>query len=159
MKHLSKIFVIFRIFGVLKDLKLYSDFLTIVKNESLNSPQWSRLKLRRDWIGRIYTVVNLPPEVTMSRDFPREARPAFVFEEIRPINEYLTKLNLHEIITPLLKPIPETNDDSFLIIYSFVFRELSWFWLIRFFIEIFLFIWLYNHLDQVTQILNLNAIG
>ena len=134
----ARIIVSLKIFGVLKDLKLYSDYLTVIKKESLSSPQWAKFKLRKDWFGRIYTVVNLPPEVTQSRDFPEEARPAFVFEEIRPINEYLTKLNLHELIAPLLKPISETNGDSFLVVYYFVFRELSWVWIVRFALEVYL---------------------
>jgi hypothetical protein len=85
MGFLSRIFVFLRLLSVLKDLKLYSDFISITKKESIDSPEWNKLKLRRDWFGRIYTVVNLPPEVTQSRDFPVEARPAWVFEEIRPM--------------------------------------------------------------------------
>jgi hypothetical protein len=81
-------------------------------------------------------VVNLPPEVTMSRDFPRDARPAFVFEEIKGVNDYLTTLNLQEVLTPSLQPIEGTNEDSYLVVYYFFFRELSWIWLFRFFLEI-----------------------
>jgi len=94
------------------------------------------LRLRHDWLGRIYTVVNLPPEVTQSRDFPVDARPAYVFEEIKSVNDYLTKLNLQEIITPVLKPLPETNGDSYLVIYYFFFRHLSWLWILRFLLEV-----------------------
>lgn len=102
----------------------------------MNSPLWTRLRLRHDWLGRIYTVVNLPPEVTQSRDFPVDARPAYVFEEIKSVNDYLTKLNLQEIITPVLKPLPETNGDSYLVIYYFFFRHLSWLWILRFLLEV-----------------------
>ena len=148
---LSRIIVSLKIFAIFKDLKLYSDYLTIIKKESIDSKDWIKFKLRRDWFGRIYTVINLPPEVTQSRDFPDEARPAFVFEEIRPINEYLTKLNLHELIAPLLQPIEETKGDSFLVIYYFVFRELSWIWCIRFLIEIYLVFFAVNNWDMVTS--------
>ena len=102
----------------------------------MNSPFWTRLRLRYDWLGRIYTVVNLPPEVTQSRDFPIDARPAYVFEELKGVNDYLTKLNLQEIITPVLKPLPETNGDSYLVVYYFFFRYLSWLWILRFLLEI-----------------------
>lgn len=150
----ARIIVSLKIFGVLKDLKLYSDYLTVIKKESISSPQWGKFKLRKDWFGRIYTVVNLPPEVTQSRDFPEEARPAFVFEEIRPINEYLTKLNLHELIAPLLKPISETNGDSFLVVYYFVFRELSWVWIVRFALEVYLLTLAFKNWDSILNMFN-----
>lgn len=133
---IARFFAIFNLFNVLKDVKIYSDYRNILRKERLNSPIWLRMKLRYDWIGRIYTVVNLPPEVTMSRDFPEDARPAFVFEEIKGVNDYLTKLNLQEVITPTLKPLSETNGDSYLVIYYFFFRYLSWMWIIRFLIEV-----------------------
>lgn len=146
---LSRFFVFLKILSILKDFKLYSDFLSIIKKESINSPEWNKLKLRRDWFGRIYTVVNLPPEVTQSKDFPIEARPAWVFEEIRGVNEYLTRLNLQEIIAPLLRPLSETNGDSFLVIYYFVFRELSWIWIIRFIMEIFFFSYVFLNWNEL----------
>jgi len=151
---ISRFIVFFKIWSILKDLKLYSDYLTIIKKESLSSPQWSKLKLRKDWFGRIYTVVNLPLEVTQSRDFPDEARPAYVFEEIRPINEYLTRLNLHEIIAPLLQPIKETGGDSYLVIYYFVYRELSWIWLIRFCLEMVAVGYVIKNWEQIVQLIN-----
>lgn len=150
---LSRFFVFLKILSILKDFKLYSDFLTITKKESINSPEWNKLKLRRDWFGRIYTVVNLPPEVTQSKDFPIEARPAWVFEEIRGVNEYLTRLNLQEIIAPLLRPLSEANGDSFLVIYYFVFRELSWVWIIRFVIEIFIFSYVFFNWNELLSFL------
>jgi hypothetical protein len=159
MGFLSRIFVFLRLLSVLKDLKLYSDFISITKKESIDSPEWNKLKLRRDWFGRIYTVVNLPPEVTQSRDFPVEARPAWVFEEIRPINEYLTRLNLQEIIAPLLRPLSEANGDSFLVIYYFVFREFSWIWIFRFILEIFIFAYVYFNWSYLLGLLSANGLG
>ena len=126
----------FRIFKVLKEIKLYREYLKIIKKESLDSPEWSRLRLRKDWFGRIYTVFNLPPEVTQSPDFPRYSRPAFVFDQIKPINSYLTKLNLQELIAPTLTPIEGTDEESFLVIYYFVFRQISLLWILRFVLEI-----------------------
>ena len=159
MGFLSRIFVFLRLLSVLKDLKLYSDFISITKKESIDSPEWNKLKLRRDWFGRIYTVVNLPPEVTQSRDFPIEARPAWVFEEIRPINEYLTRLNLQEIIAPLLRPLSEAYGDSFLVIYYFVFREFSWIWIFRFILEIFIFVYVYFNWSYLLGLLSANGLG
>ena len=133
---MGRILAIFRLFKILKELRIYYQYRNSVYDESVNSPIWIRLRLRKDWLRRIYTVVNLPPEVTMSREFPIDARPAYVFEELKPVNDYLTKLNLQEVLTPVLKPIPETNGDSYLVIYYFFFRHLSWIWIFRFIIEV-----------------------
>ena len=128
----------FRIFKVLKEIKLFREYLGVIRKESKDSPEWSRFRLRKDWFGRIYTVINLPPEVTQSPDFPKYARPSFVFDQIKPINQYLTKLRLQELLAPLLNPIEGTDEESFLVIYSFVFRQITWMWVLRIIIEIFI---------------------
>lgn len=126
----------FRIFKVIKEIGLYREYLKVIKKESIDSPEWSRLRLRKDWFGRIYTVINLPPEVTKSPEFPKYARPSFVFDQIRPINDYLTKLRLQELIAPLMNPVEGTDEESFLVIYTFVFRQITWLWILRFVLEI-----------------------
>ena len=125
-----------RLFKVLKEIKVYRDYLKIVKNESLNSPLWARRNLRSDWVGRIYTVINLPPQVTQSPDLPRESRPSFVVNEIKPINDYLKSLNLEEIITVGIKPVDGTAEESYLVVYQYVFKNLTLLWILRFIIEV-----------------------
>lgn len=141
---------ILKFFNVLKDVKIYRDYLKIVDKESKNSPVWSRKNLRKDWFGRIYTVINLPPEVIFSADLPKEARPSFVMSEIKPINEYLKSLNIEEIITVGMEPIKDTNDESYLVVYQYVFRELSWIWIFRFILEISLITFLILNRDYIT---------
>jgi hypothetical protein len=131
---------ILKFFKVSRDIKIYRDYLKIVDKESKDSPIWSRKGLRKDWFGRIYTVINLPPEIIYSMDLPKEARPSFVMNEIKPINEYLKTLNLEEIITIGLEPVEGTNEESYLVVYQYVFRELSWIWIFRFILEISLII-------------------
>jgi hypothetical protein len=143
----------FRIFKVLKEISLYREYLKTIKKESFDSPEWSKLRLRKDWFGRIYTVFNLPPEVTKSPDFPKYARPAFVFDQIKPINEYLTKLSLQELIAPLMNPVEGTDEESFLVVYSFVFRQISILWMARLAAEIALIAWAVNHWDWIISLI------
>ena len=110
---------------VITDIVNYR-FLKKTIKENLGSVEWEKFKLRTDWIGRIYTVVNLPPEVIYSPDAPEQIRPAYVLEETRQLNEYLTKLNLQEIIMPELTPIP--NSISYLVVYKPYFQRLSSRW-------------------------------
>lgn len=126
----------FKLHRVIKEIALYREFTKQIKSEELNSPLWSRKNLRRDYLNRIYTVINLPPEVLLSNDLPKEARPSFVLNEIKPINDYLKSLNLEEILTLWIDPVKGTNEESYLVVYQFVFRELSWIWIFRFIIQL-----------------------
>lgn len=126
----------FKLPRVIKEISLYREYIKQIRSEELNSPLWSRKNLRRDYLNRIYTVINLPPEVLMSNDLPKEARPSFVLNEIKPINDYLKSLNLEELLTLWIDPVKGTNQESYLVVYQFVFREISWLWMFRFIFEI-----------------------
>lgn len=110
---------------VITDIKNYFYIKKVIK-QNQKTIEWEKYKLRADWIGRIYTVINLPPEVLYSPDAPQEIRPAYILEESKPINEYLTKLNLQEIVFPEIRPIE--GSISYLVVYSPYFQRLSWSW-------------------------------
>lgn len=110
---------------IITDIKNYFFIKKTIKKNK-DSVEWQKYKLRSDWVGRIYTVINLPPEVIYSPDAPQEIRPAYILEESKPINEYLTILNLQEIIIPEIRPIPDSI--SYLVVYSPYFQKLSLKW-------------------------------
>jgi hypothetical protein len=58
--------------------------------------------------------------------------------EIKPINDYMKTLNLEEIMALGVEEIPGTNSESYLVVYQYLFRELSWIWIFRFILEIVL---------------------
>ena len=128
--------IMFKLFRVLREISLYRGYTKQIKSEELNSPIWARRNLRRDYLNRIYTVMNLPPEILLSNDLPKEARPSFVLSELKPINEYLRSLNLEEVLTLWIDPVKGTNEESYLVVYQFVFREISWLWILRFIFEL-----------------------
>lgn len=143
---------ILKFFKVYKDIRVYRDYLNIIKKELENSPIWTRKGMRIDWFGRIYTVVNLPPEVLFSADLPKEARPSFVMNEIKPINEYFKTINIEELITLWIEPIKGTNEESYLVVYQYVFRELSWIWIFRFLLEIALIAFGITKIDYIINL-------
>ena len=118
---------LFQIFGVIKDIRNYFFLRKVIKKEMMDSPLWTKNNLRVDWIGRVYTVVNLPPEVTMAPDLPKELWPAYLIDQSKGLNEYLTSLNLHEIIMPEYREIPEST--SYLLVYYPYFRSLTKWWI------------------------------
>jgi len=123
-------------FGALKEFFVYLKYRKIVKSEAASDIIWTRKGLRYDWLCRIYTVVNLPPQVTLSTDLPLETRPSFVFETIKPINEYIRKVGLEEMVTVSLDPIETTNNESFLVVYFFVFKKLTLLWFFFYFLMV-----------------------
>jgi hypothetical protein len=123
-------------FSAFKEFLLYLKYRKIVKQEYLNDPIWTRQNLRYDWLCRIYTVVNLPPEVTMSRDFPIESRPSFVFDSIKPINTYLRKTGIEEMVSISLDPVSGTNNESYLVVYYFIFKKFNLLYFIFYFLAI-----------------------
>ena len=143
---------ILKFFKVYKDIRVYRDYLNIIKKELENSPIWTRKGMRIDWFGRIYTVVHLPPEVLFSADLPKEARPSFVMNEIKPINEYFKTINIEELITLWIEPIKGTNEESYLVVYQYVFRELSWIWIFRFLLEIALIAFGIAKIDYIINL-------
>ena len=126
----------FRIFKVIKEIRLYREYIRIIKREEKDSQMWKRRNLRKDYLNRVYTVINLPLQVLASVDLPRESRPSFVVQEIKPINEYLKSLNLEEIITMWVEPVKGTDEESYLVVYQFLFRHITWLWILRFSLEI-----------------------
>ncbi len=141
---------------VIVDINNYFYIRRVIK-KNRNSIQWEKFKLRVDWIGRIYTVVNLPPEVIYSPDTPEEIRPAYVLEESKPLNEYLTSLNLQEIVLPSINPIP--GSQSYLLTYTPYFQRLSLRWIIYRLLLILILIWSQSKFGFLgwigTQIINL----
>lgn len=123
---------------IIVDVSNYFYIRRVIK-KNRTSIEWEKFKLRVDWIGRIYTVVNLPPEVIYSPDTPEEIRPAYVLEESKPLNEYLTKLNLQEVILPSINPIP--GSQSYLLTYTPYFQRLSLRWIIYRLLLILVLIW------------------
>lgn len=141
----------FKIIRVIKEIGIYRDFVKSIKNDMKLSTIWSRRNLRVDKLNRIYTVVNLPPEVIFSNDLPVESRPSFVLSEIKPINDHFRSLELEELLTLWIEPVKGTNNESYLVVYQFIFREISWLWIGRFILEIFLSIMTIVYWDKIIS--------
>lgn len=91
-------------FGVLNDIKNYLVILWIIKKHK-NTEEWKRLNLRVDWIGRVYTVVNIKKE---DYNDIEEIKMIRFVEAIEPISDYLMLVNLSEILAPVRVDIPGT---------------------------------------------------
>ena len=101
----------------------------VLKRESSKGPdsEWAKFNLRKNWFGRVYTVINLREEDMGEEEVVRNWK---AMELMRPVNEYLTKLDLQELIYPSIEYVPGTN--SYLVVYTPLFNYLTTGWLYTF---------------------------
>jgi hypothetical protein len=101
-------------------------FLQKTLQKEITNPDslWNKFKLRKNWYGRIYTVISLREEDMGEEEVVRNWR---AMESMRPMNEYLTSLDLQEIVFPSIEQIPESR--SYLVVYSPIFRYLTARWI------------------------------
>ena len=98
--------------------------------------------LRIDWLGRVYTVINIKEEF---RNQPDLVQQSIVFQELKPTNDILVKYGLSDYAYPEIQKI----DDSFsflIILYpeTDYFNFWRWLWNSLFLgIVIYLIKWIY----------------
>ena len=109
------------------EIRNYIFLLKTIKTETTNSNSinWKKFKLRHTLFGRIYTVISLREQDMGDEPVVQKMK---AMEMMRPINEYLTELGLQEIIYPSIEQIPESR--SYLIVYSPIFDNLTYSWII-----------------------------
>lgn len=97
------------IINLYKEIKIWAKIRDIAKeNEAILLSK----SFRVDWIGRIYTVINLPEEV-VSAPISQEG---YVLMQLREHDKMFLDLGIADYVSPEFNPIPETN--SFLLVLS-----------------------------------------
>lgn len=93
-----------------KEIRIWRKFYKIAKQ---NEDYLNKNNLRVDWIGRIYTVVNVPEEIATNNQYVKEA---WVLQQLRPYNDILLKIGLADYAIPELRNIDIPNTNAFLIL-------------------------------------------
>ena len=92
-----------------KELKIWSKIRKIAVE---NSAKLLEKGFRVDWVGRIYTVINLPEEV-VSAPISQEG---YVLMQLREHDKLFLDMGISDYVSPEFNPIPDTN--SFLLVLS-----------------------------------------
>ena len=92
-----------------KELKIWWQIRKVAKSEE---EALKEKGFRVDWIGRIYTVINLPEEVTTAPI----SQEGYVLMKLREHDQFLLKLGIADYISPEFNKIE--NTDSFLLVLS-----------------------------------------
>jgi len=91
------------------ELKIWNKIRSIAKE---SETQLKEKGFRIDWVGRIYTVINLPEEV-VSAPISQEG---YVLMQLREHDKLFLDLGIADYVSPEFEPIPDT--DSFLLVLS-----------------------------------------
>jgi len=86
---------------------LYNEIKIWNKIRSIAKKAEAELKekgFRVDWVGRIYTVINLPEEV-VSAPISQEG---YVLMQLRKHDKFLLELGIADYVSPEFNPIPES---------------------------------------------------
>jgi|TARA_R110001592_G_scaffold362951_1_gene679012 hypothetical protein len=106
------------ILNLYKEIQLWIKIKKIAKaaEKELNTKGF-----RVDWVGRIYTVINLPEEVVTAPI----SQEGYVLMKLREHDKFLLELGIADYVSPEFNPIEGT--DSFLLVLS-ADREYAMFW-------------------------------
>lgn len=102
-----------------KEIRLWYIYRKVAK---ANEEFLANNNMRVDWIGRIYTVLNMPPEVLSS---PEIAQEGWVFQQLPKMTKVLIEMGIAEAAFPSMEKIEGTS--SFLVVLWPEFDRLS-FW-------------------------------
>ena len=96
--------------GAFKELRLAIKIRKILQEEkSIALLSECKHPLRVDWLGRIYTVINVPEEYYQVPMQNREnSIMGYVFQEMSFVDEPLMAIGINHGVVPVITPIPNT---------------------------------------------------
>lgn len=116
---------------VWNDLVNYRDWIKTLDREKKNPKSLlNKYSLDYDFFRNLFVILTLPGEDLPLPDNIKRLR---VTESLRPVNQYLDEdLNFSEFLIPEFNQVYQDDEPtlSYMIIYRFVFRKLTWWWLI-----------------------------
>lgn len=116
---------------LIKDIRLWAKFAKITKESRKYLEDHN---LRVDWIGRMYTVINLPEEVQQGNEYTHEA---WILQNLGPYNKIIEKIGLSSYAVPEMRKIKEPGTAAYLLILLPLTETIS-FW--RFIKNLFIWI-------------------
>lgn len=103
---MKKILNYWREFGI--DFKIWRKYRKIARQ---NQDFLLEKGMRVDWLGRIYTVVNMPEEVITNQETVQQG---WVLQQLSPLNDALMNIGVNDYAYPEISKVPNSN--SYLIV-------------------------------------------
>ena len=128
------------------DIKGYFMVRSILRKQK-KTVDFNKLGLRVDWVNRAYTVIN--PSEEDKGDDPNMLR-IKAQEKMLPIHRHMDKIGLSEFVTVSVEQIPDMEDpnklsDSYLLVYYPIFRVITTWKVVVFFVLSGVTVWALNY--------------
>jgi len=95
--------------NVIKEIRIWRKIRKIAnENKKLLDEKGFRI----DWVGRIYTVINIPDEILTS-SMPNES---YIYMKMQELSPVFLEIGIADYVSPEIQEIPETG--SYLLIVS-----------------------------------------
>jgi len=85
------------------DLKIWRRYRKIVRKDEA---MLLKNGMRVDWLGRVYTIINMPEEVINNQEMIQQG---WVIQQLGPLNEILMKLGVNDYAYPEISKVPNAN--------------------------------------------------
>lgn len=103
--------------GFFKRLKLYFHYRRLIKNNqnTLSQPKYN---LRTDYVNRLYTVVNLPPDV---KTYGTQLAQKYISDYIGEVDRLFQQIGISEYVGIL--DIKQETEMDYVIVFGFKFID------------------------------------
>ena len=106
---------------LVKEIIMWYRFARITKSQRTYLQENN---MRVDWLGRIYTVINMPEEIANNQQRVQEG---WVLSQLQPMNAVMDKVGVADVVFPEMSRIPEQGTAAFLVAMYPNFEEIG-FW-------------------------------
>mgnify|MGYP001373423431 CR=1 FL=1 len=107
------------IFKLIREIRLWRKVKKVLEE---NTDSLNESGFRVDWVGRAYTVINLPEEVANHNETVQEG---YVLQKLRDYDELFLKLGVSDVLIPEMERIDEPGAAAFLLILAPARRYLN----------------------------------
>ena len=106
---------------LIREIRHWIRFARITKSQS---EYLNENNMRVDWLGRIYTVINMPEEIANNQQAVQEG---WVISQLQPMNAIIEKVGVADVVFPEMSKINEPGVSAYLIAMWPDFQEID-FW-------------------------------
>lgn len=107
------------IFKLIREIRLWRKVKAVLEE---NIAALNDNGFRVDWVGRAYTVINLPEEVANHNETVQEG---YVLQKLRDYDELFLKIGISDVVVPEMERIDEPGVAAFLLILAPTRRYLN----------------------------------
>ena len=117
-------------YKIYRDISNYFIIRKAIK-KGMMKPDWTKHKMRVDWVNRIYTVITLTKYDIGDDELVLKAK---IVERTKPISDIIHGLGISDLVAVSLEKIPDS--DSYLIVYYPIFNYLTVWRVVLFFLSL-----------------------